>query len=227
MKKALIVVTSNDALGNTGKKTGYYLPEVSHPYVVLKKAGYDVDFASPLGGTAPMDPGNRDLSDAANAALLSDEKAVTSLKNTLTPVQVDASAYEIIFFAGGMGTMWDFAQDVRLGELAAKVYENGGTIAAVCHGPSALLSAKLSDGSHLLTGRNVAGFSNDEEVAAGHAGYMPYFLETSLKEIGALYSKAPLWQEHVQVSGRLVTGQNPASAYGVAEQAVRVAAQTL
>lgn len=215
-KRVLIVVTSNDAFGKTGKKTGYYLPEVSHPFVKLKAAGYAVDFMSPKGGKAPVDPTSVDRKDADNVALLDDAESMARLENTLTPDQVKADAYDAVLFAGGMGTMWDFAEDARLGALASDLYAQGKVVAAVCHGPAGLLSAKRADGSWLVAGHAVAGFSNAEETAAGHDGHIPYHLETELTARGARYESAPLWQEKVVVSERLVTGQNPASAKGVA-----------
>jgi putative intracellular protease/amidase len=223
-KSILVVVTSNDRFGDTGKKTGYYLPEVSHPWARFTKAGYAVDFMSPKGGDAPMDPSSADRSDADNAALLGDAATVDKLAHTLSPDGVEASAYDAVFFAGGMGTMWDFAQDERLGALAASAYQSGKIVAAVCHGPAALLSARLENGRPLVEGHAVSAFSNAEETAAGHDGKIPYHLETALVERGAKYESAPLWQKTVVVSGRLVTGQNPASAAGVAEAVVALLA---
>jgi putative intracellular protease/amidase len=219
-KRVLIVVTSNDRFGDSGKKTGYYLPEVSHPVAHFKAAGYSVDFASPKGGHAPVDPTSVDRKDADNSALLDDAVLMGKLERTLPSDEVKANDYDAVFFAGGMGTMWDFAQDERLGVLATAVYERGAVVAAVCHGPAALLSAKLKTGKWLVEGQTVAGFSNAEETAAGHDGLIPFYLETALKERGATYTSAPLWQPKVAVSGRLVTGQNPASAKGVAEAVV-------
>jgi len=221
-KRVLIVVTSNDAFGTTGRKTGYYLPEVSHPLAKFKAAGYTVDFMSPKGGKAPVDPTSVDRKDAANVALLDDAQTMARLEATLTPTDVKADAYDAILFAGGMGTMWDFAEDARLGTLAAELYEQGKVVAAVCHGPAGLLSAKLSSGAWLVAGHAVAGFSNAEETAAGHDGLIPYRLEDELVARGAVFECAPLWKEKVVVSARLVTGQNPASAQGVAEQMVKL-----
>jgi putative intracellular protease/amidase len=223
-KRILIVVTSNDRFGDTGNKTGYYLPEVSHPVARFKKAGHTIDFMSPKGGKAPMDPGSVDRSDASNVALLDDKALMAKLDNTLSPDAVKAEAYDAVFFAGGMGTMWDFAQDERLGALAAKLFDGGKIVAAVCHGPAALLSAKRADGHWLVEGLAVSAFSNAEETAAGHDGKIPYQLEDALKSRGARYESAPLWQPKVITSQRLVTGQNPASAAGVADAVVALLA---
>jgi putative intracellular protease/amidase len=155
-------------------------------------------------------------------ALLDDRTLMGKLENTLRPDQVRAQNYDAVFFAGGMGTMWDFAEDPRLGAIAVKTHERGGVVAAVCHGPAALLSAKLGTGRWLVEGETVTGFSNAEETAAGHDSIIPYHLETALKERGAIYASAPLWQSKVVVSGRLVTGQNPASARGVADAVLKL-----
>jgi putative intracellular protease/amidase len=219
-KRVLIVVTSNDRFGDTGKKTGYYLPEVSHPVARFKTAGYSVNFVSPKGGHAPVDPSSVDRKDADNVALLDDTVLMGKLERTLRPDEVTIEDYDAVFFAGGMGTMWDFAQDERLGRMAVTAYERGRVVAAVCHGPAALLSAKLATGKWLVEGHTVAGFSNAEETAAGHDAVIPYHLETALKDRGATYESAALWQSKVVVSGRLVTGQNPASAKGVADAVV-------
>ena len=219
-KRVLIVVTSNDRFGDTGRKTGYYLPEVSHPVARFKKAGLEVDVASPKGGKAPMDPSSVDRKDAENVALLSDVTIMGKLDHTLTPDEVKTEHYDAIFFAGGMGTMWDFAQDERLGALATRFYERGAVVAAVCHGPAALLSARQPDGRPLVAGHAVAAFSNAEEKAAGHEGQIPYYLESALVERGARYESAAPWQPKVVVSDRLVTGQNPASAAAVADAVV-------
>jgi len=214
-KKVLIVVTSHSKLGETGDPTGYYLPEVSHPYFAMVEKGIEVDIASPLGGKAPLDEGSRDLSDPINRAFLESKVTMEKLENTLKLSKVRADEYAGILFAGGHGTMWDFAQDATIPELSATIYKNGGIVSAVCHGPAALLNIKNSDGTYLITGKEVTGFSNAEEEAAELTSVMPFLLETELKKRGASYSSAPLWQGRVVVSHRIVTGQNPASAHGV------------
>ena len=171
-----------------------------------------------------MDPTSEDRTDADNVALLADAATIDKLANTLSPDQVKPESYDAVFFAGGMGTMCDFAQDERLGALAATLYERGKIVAAVCHGPAALVSARLQSGRPLVQGRVVAAFSNAEETAAGHDATIPYHLETALVERGAKYECAPLWQKKVVVSERLVTGQNPASAAGVADAVVSLLA---
>ncbi|HEU5056610.1 MAG TPA: type 1 glutamine amidotransferase domain-containing protein [Kofleriaceae bacterium] len=215
-KKALIVVTSHDRLGDTGKPTGYYLPEVTHPYYALRDTGIDVDLASPKGGAAPMDPSSNDRTDPANARFLDTPADRDKLERTARLADVDPAAYGAILFAGGHGTMWDFRQDRDVQRLAAAIHESGGVVAAVCHGPAALVDVRLSSGEYLVAGKRVTGFSNAEEEAAKLTEVVPFLLESALVERGGRYEKAgDLWQEHVVSDGRVVTGQNPASAAGV------------
>ncbi len=217
--KALIVVTSHGKMGDTGKQTGYYLPEVAHPYAALIEKGIQVDVASPQGGKAPVDPKSIDLKDPINKAMWETKATRAKLDNTLKLSELDPAQYGAIIFAGGHGTMWDFADDKDIQRLSRQIYEkNGGVVAAVCHGPAALVNVTLSNGQPLVKGKNVAAFSNDEEAAAGLTKVMPFLLETALIEKGANYSKAALWAKHVMVDGHLVTGQNPASAKGVGEE---------
>lgn len=216
-KKALIVVTSHDRLGDTGRPTGYYLPEVTHPYYALLDAGVEVDVASPKGGTAPMDPSSGDRKDPANARFLDTPSDRDKVARTARLAEVDPTVYRAILFAGGHGTMWDFRGNPDVQRLAAAIHEQGGVVAAVCHGPAALVDVRLSSGDYLVAGKRVTGFSNDEEEAAELTRVVPFLLEDALADRGGRYEKAPggLWQEHVVTDGRLVTGQNPASAAGV------------
>ena len=221
-KKVLIVVTSHDRLGDTGKPTGYYLPEVTHPYYALVDAGLEVDIGSPRGGEAPLDQSSRDLRDPANARFLDTPADAAKLTATRALAEVDPSAYAGVLFAGGHGTMWDFRGNPEIQRIASAIFEAGGVVAAVCHGPAALVDVTLSSGEHLVRGRKVTGFSNAEEDAAELTPIMPFLLESMLAERGGLYEKAPLWQEKVVVDGRLVTGQNPASAGGVGRELARL-----
>ena len=224
-RKALIVVTSHDRLGDTGKPTGYYLPEVTHPYYALLDAGVAVDLASPKGGEAPMDPSSNDRSDAANARFLDTPADRDKVARTAALAGVDPSAYDAILFAGGHGTMWDFREDKDVQRLAAAIHEQGGVVAAVCHGPAALVDVRLPSGEFLVAGKRVTGFSNDEEAAAKLTRVVPFLLESMLVERGGRYQKADgLWKEHVVSDGRLVTGQNPASAAGVGREVARLLA---
>lgn len=215
MKKVLLVVTSHNKLGNTGQDTGYYLPEVTHPYFQLLDFGIEVDIASPKGGKAPMDMKSFDLNDPVNKRFVDDSTHMQKIDNTLKLDEVDPKQYHAILFAGGHGTMWDFYPSNTIGNLGAEIYQNGGIVAAVCHGPAALLNIKLDNGDYLVKDKQVAGFSNAEEENIGLSEQMPFLLESELVARGGEYVKAPLWKEKVVVNERLVTGQNPASAEAV------------
>ncbi|MEG4319089.1 MULTISPECIES: type 1 glutamine amidotransferase domain-containing protein [unclassified Microcoleus] len=219
-QKVLIVLTSYDTLGDTGKETGFYLPEVTHPLDAFTRAGLTVDFVSPKGGKAPMV--GIDLSDPLNKAFLDDSQQVLRVENTLNPSQIDPAEYAAIFYAGGHGTMWDFPNNDRLAEIAAAIYEAGGIVGAVCHGPAALVNIKLSDGQYLVANKTVSAFTNEEEAAVGLTEIVPFLLESKLIERGAKFTKVPNFQVCVVASERLVTGQNPASAAGVGEQMVEL-----
>ncbi|MFT5431081.1 MAG: putative intracellular protease/amidase [Myxococcota bacterium] len=219
-KKILMVLTSHGELGDTGRKTGFYLSEVTHPYEVFTKAGYSIDFVSPKGGAAPMD--GVDRKDPINAAFLDNAALVARTQNTLRPDQVNAKNYAAIFFAGGHGTMWDFADNVALQALATTIYEQNGVVSAVCHGPAGLVNIKLSNGEYLVKGKRVAAFTNAEEAAVKLQDVVPFHLETRLRERGALPQIAPNFKANVVTSDRLVTGQNPASATGVAKGVLKL-----
>ncbi|MFN8578471.1 MAG: type 1 glutamine amidotransferase domain-containing protein [Candidatus Sericytochromatia bacterium] len=216
MNKILFVLTSHDKKGETGQKTGYYLSEVSHPYHVLKNSGLEIDFVSPKGGKPPVDGYN--LEDKINNEFVNDSKAQEKINNTKTPEEINPQDYKVIFFAGGHGTMWDFPDNSSLAKIAGEIYDNGGIVAAVCHGPAALINIKLSNGKYLVDGKNVSSFTNEEEEAAGLTNVVPFLLENKLKERGAIHKKSGKFQEHTEVSERLVTGQNPASATKVGEE---------
>ncbi len=214
-KKILIALTSHDVLGSTGKPTGAYLAELTHAHAVFVAAGFDVDFVSIRGGKVPLD--GVDRKDPANAAFLDDGTALAALHASKRPGEVDPSAYAAIYYAGGHGTMWDFPGDGALANVAGRIYDRGGVVGAVCHGPSGLLEVKLSNGARLVAGKNVAAFTNEEEAAVGLTDVVPFLLADALRERGAVHAPAAKWAKQVVVSERLVTGQNPASAAGVAE----------
>jgi putative intracellular protease/amidase len=219
--KVLIVVTSHNLLGTTGRLTGYYLPEVSHPYFELENAGFQVDIASPKGGKAPMDESSRDLTDLENKTFLERNELIYKIENTIPLSKIKAADYRAILFAGGHGTMWDFADNEDIAKISASIYDQGGVVAAICHGSAALINIKLSNGKYLVAHQQVTGFSNEEEEAAGLTQVMPFLLETALIKSGGFYTQAPLWQSHVEVSDRLITGQNPASAKRVGQEIVK------
>lgn len=216
--RILLVVTSTGEMGDTGKRTGAFFPEITQPYAIFRQAGYAVDIASTRGGRTPLvAAGTRD---STSARLLYDPAFMLQLRQTIPLAEVDPSRYDAVFFAGGHGAMWDFPNDERLASMTAEMYENGDVVGAVCHGPAGLINVRLSDGSYLVDGKTVAAFTNEEEEAAGATKEMPFLLETRLRKRGAQFTKAPNWEVHVATDGRLVTGQNPQSARAVAQAMV-------
>lgn len=213
-KKILFVVTSHSKFGNTGLLTGYWLSEVTHPWSVLAPH-YDIDVVSPKGGQPPVT--GIDLSDPITAKVWNDTAWQDKMKHTLTPKEVNADEYAAIFYAGGHGAMWDFPGNVALANIAAKIYENGGIVAGVCHGPAGLLNIYLSDHSNLIAGKRLDSFTNAEEIANGTKDVVPFMLQSALEERGCTYDEAAPWSDHVVVDGRLITGQNPQSALSVGQ----------
>ncbi|MEU4427971.1 type 1 glutamine amidotransferase domain-containing protein [Actinoplanes sp. NPDC024001] len=218
-QRILIALTSHGDLGGL-RSTGYYLPEAAHPWRVFTDAGYTVDLVSVAGGEPPVD--GVDLSDPVQRAFTEDAGVREKLKSTPRFADVDPADYDAILFAGGHGAVWDFPTDPDLAAFARDLYERGGVVAAVCHGPAALVGITLSDGTPLVAGKNVAAFTDSEESAVGLTEVVPFLLESRLRELGAVHSGAADWQPHVVTDGRLVTGQNPASSTGVAEAVVAV-----
>ncbi|MGW4475587.1 type 1 glutamine amidotransferase domain-containing protein [Nonomuraea sp. NPDC004354] len=210
-KRILIALTSHDDLGGV-RKTGYYVSEAAHPWHVFREAGFEVRVASVLGGQPPQD--GYDPEDAAQSAFL----ASGELRDAGRLADLDGRDFDAVLFAGGHGTMWDFPNDPDVARVGREVYENGGVVAAVCHGPAALVNLTLSDGTPLVSGKRVAGFTNAEEKAAGVDHVVPFLLADALVAQGATHVPAPDWQPQVVVDGRLATGQNPASATPLAER---------
>lgn len=211
-KKILFVVTNHEKKGNTGEKTGFYLSEVTHPWDVLTSAGYEIDFVSPKGGKAPVEGFN--LSDSTNKKFWLDSKYREKIENTLNPQSINPEDYAAMHFAGGHGAMWDLSNNKQLTAIASKIYENKGIISAVSHGPAGLLNIKLDD-KYLVEGKKINAFTNEEETAVKLDKTAPFLLESKLIERGAIFEKSGLWQTHVTVDQRLVTGQNPQSAKAV------------
>ncbi len=217
-KRILIATTSHDRKGDTGEPTGAYLSEIAHPYDVFVRAGFVVELASVHGGEIPLD-GVADA-DAASRAFLDDHR--DDLSRSLAADQVDPDRYDAIFFAGGHGAVWDLPDNAAFQRVAASIYERGGAVAAVCHGPAALVNLKLSNGEYLVAGKAVSAFTNEEERAVKLDAVVPFLLADKLTSRGARHEGAPMWQSKVVVSERLVTGQNPASATGVAQAVVEL-----
>ncbi|UMQ41369.1 type 1 glutamine amidotransferase domain-containing protein [Chryseobacterium sp. Y16C] len=218
-KKILFVVTSHDKKGDTGQETGYYLGEVSHPWEVLHKAGYEIDFVSPKGGTPPVD--GFDLKDPVNKEFWENKEYKNKIDHSLQPSQVNPNDYSTIFYAGGHGAMWDFADNTELAAIASKIYENGGIVAGVCHGPAGLVNIKLNNGKYLVDGKKINAFTNEEESEVKLTNVVPFLLEDKLKERGAKFEKSGLWQNHVVTDQRVITGQNPQSAKSVGEEILK------
>lgn len=224
-KPILLVVSNHGELGTTGTKTGFFLSEAAHPWEVFRQAGYDVQVASPAGGFAPVDPKSFDLKDPANEAFWKEYGIEAGgrrgLRKTLSLEKVDPSKYAAIFFAGGHGAMWDFPNNPAIQKITAAIYEQGGAVGAVCHGPAALVGVTLSNGKPLVQGRKVAPFTNAEESAVELTAVVPFLLEDKLKEAGGVPEPKTNFQENAVLDGRLATGQNPASATKTAQLLVQ------
>lgn len=220
-KAILLVLTNHAELGDTGKLTGFFLSEAAHPYEVFAEKGHPVTLASPKGGFAPLDPKSFDLDDKANAAFWKkfgngDEKK-PGVEKTVALSDIDPAKFSAIFFAGGHGAVWDFPDSEVLQKLTVKIYESNGAVGAVCHGPAALVNVKLSDGTQLIAGKKTAVFTNSEEAAVKLTETVPFLLQTAFEKAGAKVIPAKDFSENAIRDGRLVTGQNPASARKAAE----------
>lgn len=224
MKKILCVVTSNNVKGNTGIPTGFWLSELTHPMAKFEAAGYEIVLASIKGGKPPIDKDSLDFTDAINKKFWDSADFQKKYENTLKLDEVNAKEYAAIFFAGGHGVMWDFPDSAAVDKVTREIYENGGVVSAVCHGPAALVNVKLSDGRYLVAGKNVTGFTNAEEDEVQGTKIVPFLLADKLNEHGATHHAAANWSDNVVVDGRLVTGQNPASAASVGNAVIKILA---
>lgn len=217
--KILMVLTSHDQLGNTGKKTGFWLEEFAAPYYVFKDAGVQLTLASPKGGQPPLDP-KSDEPDAqtdATRRFRQDPAAQSALASTVMLGTVKAGDYDAIFYPGGHGPLWDLAEDRDSIALIEAFYNAGKPVAAVCHAPGVLRHAKDADGQPLVKGKKVTGFTNSEEEAVQLTKVVPFLVEDELKAKGGIFSKGPDWASYVLTDGLLLTGQNPASSQAAAE----------
>lgn len=213
--KILFVVTSHGEMGDTGRKTGYWLSEVTHPWSILSE-NFEIDVVSPQGGRPPVD--GFDLSDPINKKFWDNPEWQNIMSDTKTPDQINPSEYKAVFYAGGHGAMWDFPDNKRLAEIASEIYQKGGYVAAVCHGPAGLLNIKLNDGTFLISGKHLDCFTNEEERINGTAGTVHFLLQSQLEERGCIFDTMAPWSDHVVVDGRLVTGQNPQSALSLGKE---------
>jgi putative intracellular protease/amidase len=219
--KVLIVCTNHDTYPSKSGKTGLWLSELTHFYDAMIKRRVIIDIVSPLGGKIPIDERSLDLKDELNLQYWEDRIFKEKITLSLSPDQVHAEDYRLIYFAGGHGAMWDFASNTALEKITRTIYENNGIVSAVCHGVCGLLHVKLTDGSLLIRDKYLTGFSNMEETLQTFVSEVPFYLEDKLKEQGAHYTKSMIpFMEFIELDERLITGQNPNSAGKVASKAL-------
>ncbi|MFD1342450.1 type 1 glutamine amidotransferase domain-containing protein [Litorisediminicola beolgyonensis] len=218
--KILMVLTSHDQLGDTGKKTGFWLEEFAAPYYVFKDAGADITIASPKGGQPPLDPGSdtEDTQTEATERFKSDADAQSALANSKVLSTVDADGFDAIFYPGGHGPLWDLAEDADSTRLIETFAQSDRPVGAVCHAPAVFKHPKGSDGKPLVAGKTVTGFTNTEEDGVGLTDVVPFLVEDMLKANGGDYEKGDDWASFVVTDGKLVTGQNPASSEDAARK---------
>jgi putative intracellular protease/amidase len=211
--KILMVLTSHDKLGNTGRKTGFWLEEFAAPYYTFKDAGAEIVLASPRGGQPPLDPKSNEPNFQTNLThrFEADADAKARLATTLRLDSVKAENFDTVFYPGGHGPMWDLAEDENSIKLLESFLAAGKTIALVCHSSGALRHVKTPDGKLLVEGKTVTGFTNGEEEEVGLTKVVPFLVEDELMHLGATFSKVKNWGVHTVADGQLITGQNPAS----------------
>jgi putative intracellular protease/amidase len=223
--KILMVLTSHDQLGNTGRKTGFWLEEFAAPYFVFRDAGVELTLASPKGGQPPIDP-KIDLPENQTPAMTrfkQDSSAQDALAHTVKLAGVKAEDYDTVFYPGGHGPMWDLAEDPDSIALIESFYNSGKPIALVCHAPGVLRHVQYN-GEPLVKGKRVTGFTNEEEEAVQLTKVVPFLVEDELKRLGANFEKVANWQPFSIIDGHLVTGQNPASSTSGAQALLKVMA---
>jgi len=222
--RILIVLTSHDELGSTGRKTGFWLEEFAAPYYVFRDARASITLASPKGGQPPLDPksAEKDFQTPATERFNNDPEAQAALAHTVPLKTVVAADFDAIFYPGGHGPLWDLAEDKDSIALIETMYGEGKPVAAVCHAPGVLRHARTADGTPLVQGKGVTGFTNSEEAAVGLTEVVPFLVEDELRKAGGKYCKGADWQPHVISSGNLITGQNPASSEPVARALLKL-----
>ncbi|RZJ70597.1 type 1 glutamine amidotransferase domain-containing protein [Flavobacterium sp.] len=218
-KKILIIVSNANAIGPNNRRTGTFLPEVAHPYAEFDRAKYQIDFASLTGETPYLDALNL-ANDPDNLSFLVG-KGWADMQKATKLSEVNVFQYDAIFIPGGLAPMVDMPENPHLKQIIRETYERNAVVGAVCHGPVSLLNVRLSNGSYLVNGKNIASFTNEEEDNYAKAD-VPFELQTALEEQGAIFHAAEPWSANSITDGRLVTGQNPASAKGVAEKMIAV-----
>jgi putative intracellular protease/amidase len=221
--KILMVLTSHDELGNTGRKTGFWLEEFAAPYYVFKDAGAEVVLASPKGGQPPLDPKSDepDYQTEATHRFNKDGAAKQALAHTLQLSSINADDFDAVFYPGGHGPLWDLAEDRNSAALIERLYGAGKPLALVCHAPGVLRNVKNGEGRSLVQGKTVTGFTNSEEAAVQLTDVVPFLVEDMLVEKGASFKKGPNWQSYVVNDGNLITGQNPGSSEAAAQVLLR------
>ena len=222
--KILMVLTSHDRLGDTGKKTGFWLEEFAAPYYVFKDAGAEIVLASPKGGQPPLDPKSDELDAQTDATrrFRTDAEATAALASTHVLAEVANGDFDAVFYPGGHGPLWDLANDEDSIHLIESNYAAGKPVALVCHAPGVLSKTRTKAGAPLVQGKQVTGFTNSEEAAAGLTDVVPFLVEDMLIANGGGYSKTDDWAPYVITDGNLITGQNPASSEAAAETLLSV-----
>ncbi|RIV31653.1 type 1 glutamine amidotransferase domain-containing protein [Flagellimonas lutimaris] len=224
--KILIVTTSHDMLGSSGLKTGVWFEEIAAPYYIFRNAGLDIDIASTKGGKIPIDPASESSEWQTEDTLrfTKDKEAMSLLKESMALRNVIGTSddYNFIYFPGGHGPMWDFVNNPLITNLLEEFIAKDKPVGAMCHGVAVLVDAQSKDGESFTKGKKITAFSNSEEVAVGAQDIVPFLLETKLKELGSNYSKSENFAPYTVVDGNLVTGQNPASAAGVALEMMKL-----
>jgi len=218
MNKVLIVLTSHSELGDTGRKTGFWLEELAAPYYAFKEAGAQIVLASPLGGQPPLDPKSNEPSSQTDLTrrFEADAQATAQLATTVRLDTVDQADFDTVFYPGGHGPLWDLAEDPHSIALIESFIAANKPVALVCHAPGVLRHVKTADGRPLVEGKKVTGFTNSEEEGVGLTKIVPFLVEDELKVKGGLYSKGDDWASFVISDGLLITGQNPASSAAAA-----------
>ena len=217
--KILMILTSHDELGNTGRKTGFWLEELAAPYYAFKAAGAEIVLASPNGGQPPLDPKSNEPSFQTDLTrrFEADAQAAAQLATTVRLDRVSQEDFDTVFYPGGHGPLWDLAEDKHSIALIESFIAAGKYVALVCHAPGVLRHVKSADGKPLVEGKNVTGFANTEEEAVGLTNVVPFLVEDELKAKGGLYSKGADWSSYVVADGLLITGQNPGSSAEAAQ----------
>jgi putative intracellular protease/amidase len=216
----LFVITSHDQLGNTGRKTGFWVEEFAAPYYTFKDNGYNIKIATPKGGQAPIDPSSEAESAQTSATerYYKDKETQNLIEHTYLLSEMKASDFDAVFYPGGHGPLWDLANDEDSAKLILDFYNSGKPVGAVCHAPGVFKNVKFENGESFVKGKNVTGFSNSEEEAVQLTNVVPFLVEDELQKLGGHYTKGADWGVHIVEDGLLITGQNPASSEAAAEK---------